>query len=108
MPRAEFTVLIAASIASISDSPSQPLTATLALCARRAADDPFNVTPSTAMVVPVIDARKADEATTQEAFDYYLGWITNPSVQPRFSPPSGESLSFASRWGAPGVRSRAT
>jgi hypothetical protein len=41
------------------------------------------------------------QATPQEVFDYYLGWITDPEQQPRFSPPPVESLSFAADWGLP-------
>jgi pimeloyl-ACP methyl ester carboxylesterase len=42
------------------------------------------------------------EVTLQQVFDYYLGWITNPQQPgPRFSPPSTDSLKFASEWGLP-------
>jgi hypothetical protein len=37
----------------------------------------------------------------QAVRDYYLGWITNPQQQPRFTPPDTASLSFASGWGLP-------
>ena len=42
------------------------------------------------------------EATPQQVFDYYLGWIANPAQPgPRYSPPSTDSLKFASEWGLP-------
>ena len=38
----------------------------------------------------------------QSVRDYYLGWITNPEQPgPRFTPPSTDSLRFASEWGLP-------
>ena len=42
-----------------------------------------------------------DEATLKQVFDYYLGWITDQSIQPRYTPPDPQSLSFASEWGLP-------
>jgi pimeloyl-ACP methyl ester carboxylesterase len=44
-----------------------------------------------------------EPATRLEAVrDYYLGWITNPQQPgPRFTPPSTDSLRFASEWGLP-------
>ena len=41
------------------------------------------------------------EATLREVTDYYIGWITDPSVQPRYTPPAPESIAFAKRWGLP-------
>jgi pimeloyl-ACP methyl ester carboxylesterase len=41
------------------------------------------------------------EVTPQQVRDYYLGWIANPNQQPRFTPPSNDSLSFARDWGLP-------
>jgi hypothetical protein len=41
------------------------------------------------------------QATPKQVFDYYLGWITDQSIQPRYQPPSTESLSFMSEWGLP-------
>ena len=40
-------------------------------------------------------------ATPKQVFDYYLGWITDQSIQPRYQPPSTESLGFMSEWGLP-------
>ena len=42
-----------------------------------------------------------DQATLKQVFDYYVGWITDGSVQPRYSPPPTESLRFAAEWGLP-------
>ncbi len=41
------------------------------------------------------------EATLQQVRDYYLGWITDRSIQPHFTPPDPKSLSFARDWGLP-------
>jgi pimeloyl-ACP methyl ester carboxylesterase len=41
------------------------------------------------------------QATPKQVFDYYLGWITDQSIQPRYQPPSTESLGFMSEWGLP-------
>ena len=50
----------------------------------------------------VFDRAYRDQATPQQAFEYYLGWIQNPQQPgPRFTPPSTESLKFASEWGLP-------
>jgi hypothetical protein len=50
----------------------------------------------------MFDRALRGQATLQEAFDYYLGWITNPQQPgPRFTPPSSDSLRFASEWGLP-------
>jgi hypothetical protein len=41
------------------------------------------------------------DATLQQVRDYYLGWITDQSIQPHFEPPDPKSLSFAADWGLP-------
>ena len=41
------------------------------------------------------------EATLQQVRDYYVGWITDQSIQPHFSPPDTKSLTFAADWGLP-------
>lgn len=42
------------------------------------------------------------QATLQQVFDYYLGWITNPpGPSPHFTPPDPKSLGFAYDWGLP-------
>ncbi|HEV2813581.1 MAG TPA: hypothetical protein VGW10_10040 [Solirubrobacteraceae bacterium] len=44
---------------------------------------------------------RRDEATLQQVYDYYLGWITDDSIRPRFEPPDPKSLAFAADWGLP-------
>jgi pimeloyl-ACP methyl ester carboxylesterase len=44
------------------------------------------------------DRVKRGEATAQQLFDYYLGWLTNPSVTPHYRIPIGGS-SYARGWG---------
>jgi pimeloyl-ACP methyl ester carboxylesterase len=39
------------------------------------------------------------QATLSEAFDYYLGWITNPAIQPHFQPLDESTVPFAREWG---------
>lgn len=42
------------------------------------------------------------QATPEQVFQYYLGWLENPAQPgPRFSPPSNDSLKFMSEWGLP-------
>jgi pimeloyl-ACP methyl ester carboxylesterase len=41
------------------------------------------------------------DATLQQVYDYYLGWISDSSKTPRFTPPDTASLSFAKDWGLP-------
>ena len=41
----------------------------------------------------------AGTATPQEALDYYLGWITNPSIQPHYQPLDADDYAFTERWG---------
>ena len=40
-------------------------------------------------------------ATPQQAFDYYLGWLTAPTAAPHFQPPDVAQLRFAADWGLP-------
>jgi hypothetical protein len=42
-----------------------------------------------------------DEATLKEVYDFYIGWIRDGSIQPRYTPPSTDSLKFAADWGLP-------
>ncbi len=44
------------------------------------------------------DRVKRGEATAQQLFDYYLGWLTNPSITPHYRIPLG-GLSYARGWG---------
>ncbi|HEX8086794.1 MAG TPA: hypothetical protein VF529_21080 [Solirubrobacteraceae bacterium] len=39
------------------------------------------------------------EMTLQQVRDYYVGWITDQSIQNHFTPPDTKSLSFAKDWG---------
>jgi len=39
------------------------------------------------------------EISNQEVFDYYLGWITDPSISPHFTPKTTAETEFAKRWG---------
>ena len=41
------------------------------------------------------------EMTLQQVRDYYVGWITDQSIQDHFTPPDTKSLSFAKDWGLP-------
>lgn len=42
---------------------------------------------------------RAGQATPQQALDYYLGWIADPSIQPRYRPRTNDETAFAKRWG---------
>ncbi|MCB0876196.1 MAG: hypothetical protein R2718_09945 [Solirubrobacterales bacterium] len=39
------------------------------------------------------------EATNQEVFDYYLGWLTDPSISPHFTAKTTAETEFAKKWG---------
>ena len=39
------------------------------------------------------------QATVQQALDYYLGWILDPSIQPHFQPLDVSTVPFARDWG---------
>ena len=39
------------------------------------------------------------EISNQETFDYYLGWITDPSISPHFTPKTTAETEFAKNWG---------
>jgi hypothetical protein len=41
----------------------------------------------------------AGRITVQQAFDYYLGWLYDPSIQPHFQPLDPASFAFAKQWG---------
>jgi hypothetical protein len=41
----------------------------------------------------------AGRISVQQALDYYLGWLTNPALQPRFQPFDQAQFGFAKRWG---------
>ena len=39
------------------------------------------------------------EISNQETFDYYLGWITDPSISPHFTPKTTAETEFAKNGG---------
>jgi hypothetical protein len=46
-----------------------------------------------------LDQYLAGDLTAQATFDYYLGWIDDPSITERFQPPTDDEVSFARDWG---------
>jgi hypothetical protein len=47
----------------------------------------------------VAERAKRGRASSQELYDYYLGWLTNPSISPHFQLIPNSSVSYAKRWG---------
>ncbi len=47
----------------------------------------------------VLDLAKQGTATSQQLFDYYLGWLTDPTVTNHFQLISDADVSFARGWG---------
>src|SRR3954447_952180 len=41
----------------------------------------------------------AGRVTLRAMFDYYAGWIADPSIQPHYQPPDAAKLGFAADWG---------
>ena len=41
----------------------------------------------------------AGEVTPKAMFDYYAGWIADPSITPHYQPPDASKLKFAADWG---------
>jgi pimeloyl-ACP methyl ester carboxylesterase len=41
----------------------------------------------------------AGRIAVQQAFDYYLGWLANPAIQPHFQPIDQARFAFAKQWG---------
>ena len=41
----------------------------------------------------------AGTATPQDALDYYLGWLTDPSIQPHYQPLDDQDYPFTQEWG---------
>lgn len=41
----------------------------------------------------------AGTVTPKAMFDYYAGWIADPSIQPHYQPPDASKLGFAANWG---------
>jgi len=47
----------------------------------------------------VFKAALAGSVTPKAMFDYYAGWIADPSVTPHYQPPDASKLGFAADWG---------
>src|SRR5215472_14483214 len=47
----------------------------------------------------VVDQYKQGQVTSQQLFDYYLGWIVNPSITHHFQLIPDASVAFARGWG---------
>ena len=47
----------------------------------------------------VLDQAKAGKATGQQLFDYYLGWIGNPSITNHFQLIPDSTVAYAKQWG---------
>jgi len=47
----------------------------------------------------MLDAAKRGDATAQDVFDYYLGYLTDPSVTDHYTPVQDADVPFARNWG---------
>jgi len=47
----------------------------------------------------VLDQAKAGKATGQQLFDYYLGWLSNPSIKTHFQLIPDSTVAYAKQWG---------
>src|SRR3954447_1492394 len=47
----------------------------------------------------VAEKAKEGKATARQLFDYYLGWINDPSVSPHFQLIPNSQVEFAKKWG---------
>src|SRR5262245_26251448 len=47
----------------------------------------------------MLDQAKAGNATGQQLFDYYLGWLSDPTITPHFELIKDEDVDFAHDWG---------
>jgi pimeloyl-ACP methyl ester carboxylesterase len=47
----------------------------------------------------MLDKAKEGKATPQQVFDYYLGYLQNPSITTHFNPVPDSSVEFAKQWG---------
>jgi pimeloyl-ACP methyl ester carboxylesterase len=47
----------------------------------------------------VFDRAKAGKATPQQGFDYYLGWLSDPSITPHFQLIPDSQVGYARGWG---------
>jgi pimeloyl-ACP methyl ester carboxylesterase len=47
----------------------------------------------------VLDRYLAGQASVQQTFDYYLGWLANPLIADHYQPVPDSSVPFARQWG---------
>jgi hypothetical protein len=47
----------------------------------------------------MLDRAKAGQATLQQLFDYYLGWLSSPATAPHFQPKTDAETAYARQWG---------
>jgi triacylglycerol esterase/lipase EstA (alpha/beta hydrolase family) len=47
----------------------------------------------------VLDRAKRGQATAGQLFDYYLGYLKDPSISHHIQPPPNATVAFAKRWG---------
>jgi hypothetical protein len=47
----------------------------------------------------MLDRAKRGRATATQLFDYYLGYLQDPSISPHIEPVANASVTFAKRWG---------
>jgi pimeloyl-ACP methyl ester carboxylesterase len=47
----------------------------------------------------VLNQAKNGKITEQQLFDYYLGYVTDPSITPHYEPVPDSSVEFAKQWG---------
>lgn len=47
----------------------------------------------------MLDRAKAGKATIKQVFDYYLGWLKDPSITPHFRPLADRGVAYAKQWG---------
>lgn len=47
----------------------------------------------------VLKRYRAGQATSEQLVDYYLGWLTNSGLTPRFQPKTTDETTFARDWG---------
>jgi hypothetical protein len=47
----------------------------------------------------MLDRAKAGRASTEQVFDYYLGWLRDPSITRHVRIPSDADVAYARRWG---------
>jgi pimeloyl-ACP methyl ester carboxylesterase len=47
----------------------------------------------------MLNRAKAGKATIKQVFDYYLGWLKDPSITNHFKPLADSSVAYAKQWG---------